>query len=334
MCSLFFSLSFVSCGGITVKGANGTEYESYQECCAAQDFEAAHQYLAKMQNSGADGYSTAKEYVFKQEALYLMSQGDEQAQKRITYLLKEEGGNDEHVSMLIDLAIENDDEDFVKTLANQYKKKANRETLEKVAEFLLKKDQDENMSFLKPLLQRMDSQDILMDYGLKHGDMNLVKEIAKEGIDFQNTNVIAKLASLKDNSLSDAIIQGLSKRVIPGSPLTKGLHDFYDISGDHSRYKKGVIDFNNDCKVVLDIAITSGNRYLAKKVLNCFRQNIEDMTGRSSYESVGDRLITRGEKAPDGTEVDGNHSYVWYSNTDKNEAQKRYNEAVKSGAFN
>ena len=60
---------FASCGGITVKGENGQEYESYQECCAAQDFMAAHTFLAKME-AKIDGdkikkgeYETAKEYV-------------------------------------------------------------------------------------------------------------------------------------------------------------------------------------------------------------------------------------------------------------------------------
>ena len=109
---------------ITVKGADGTEYESYQECCAAQDFQAAHQYLAKLENSGGDGYYDAKEYVFKQEALYLMSNGDEADKKRLIFLLKEESGDEKyndringHVAMLIDLSIDNDDEAFVKVLA-------------------------------------------------------------------------------------------------------------------------------------------------------------------------------------------------------------------------
>jgi len=35
---------------ITVKGADGTEYESYQECCAAQDIQVSHQFLVKMKN--------------------------------------------------------------------------------------------------------------------------------------------------------------------------------------------------------------------------------------------------------------------------------------------
>ena len=139
---------------ITVKGADGTEYESYQECCAAQDFQAAHQFLARMKNASAEKedyyekkefekkYEEAKEEVFKQEALYLMGIGDEQAKKRILYLLKE-GGNDEHISMLIDLAMENGDADFVKSLMRQYTKEIGDEDFEKLIKFFVEKQDEE-----------------------------------------------------------------------------------------------------------------------------------------------------------------------------------------------
>ena len=134
------------CGcGIKVKGADGTEYESYQECCAANDYDAAHLFLARIQNddSGEYNYRDAKEYVFKKEALFLMSQGDDAAKKRIIYLLKEEGGNDDHVSMLIDLAIENGDAEFVKTLMRQYAKDIKDKEFEKLIKFFIEKQDDE-----------------------------------------------------------------------------------------------------------------------------------------------------------------------------------------------
>ena len=94
---------------ITVTGSDGKVYESYQECCAANDYEAAHLFLAKIQNSESEdseseaySYTEAKEYIFKNEALFLMSQDDETAKNRIIYLLKEEGNDDDHTSMLID----------------------------------------------------------------------------------------------------------------------------------------------------------------------------------------------------------------------------------------
>ena len=114
---------------LTVTGQNGQEYESYQECCAAQDFQAAHQFLAKMENSDdwqSEVYD-AKRFVFKQEALYLVSLGSEEAQKRIIYLLKEVGADDRDIFMLIDLAIANGDDALVVKLACQMKELRNRE---------------------------------------------------------------------------------------------------------------------------------------------------------------------------------------------------------------
>ena len=76
---------------------------------------------------------------------------DEMAKKRIIYLLKE-GGNDDHVSMLIDLAIENDDDAFVRTLANQYKDDVSEERLKKILEYLSEKSNEENKKFIEKLV--------------------------------------------------------------------------------------------------------------------------------------------------------------------------------------
>lgn len=263
-----------ACGKISVKGTDGTVYNSYQECCAAQDFQAAHIFLTKMEQAGKSTYS-AKEYIFKQEALFLMSQGDDNAKMRILYLIKEEGGSDDYIDMIIDLAIMNDDDKFVMSLLD-CKKGTNKTTTEQ--------------------------------------------------------NAVKYLAGFKDEEHVNYIIKSLSNVTIAGRAMSKGLHSYSE--GDrsmidydkapriHFRYTDGIVDFNIKCENILDIAIASGNQYLAQKVLMCFKQNIETMTGGTDV------------KAPDGTRVDGGHSYVWYTNADKDKAQKKYDEAVKSGAFN
>lgn len=263
-----------ACGKISVKGTDGTVYNSYQECCAAQDFQAAHIFLTKMEQAGKSTYS-AKEYIFKQEALFLMSQGDDNAKMRILYLIKEEGGSDDYIDMIIDLAIMNDDDKFVMSLLDR-KKGTNKTTTEQ--------------------------------------------------------NAVKYLAGFKDEEHVNYIIKSLSNVTIAGRAMSKGLHSYSegnrrDIDYDeapriHFRYTDGIVDFNKKCENILDIAIASGNQYLAQKVLMCFKQNIETMTGGTDV------------KAPDGTRVDGVHSYVWYTNADKDKAQKKYDEAVKSGAFN
>ena len=377
---------------ITVKGEDGTEYESYQECCAAQDFQAAHQYLAKMQNDEdfEGDYYSAKEFVFKQEALYLMSQGDEASKKRIIYLLKEEGGNDNHANMLIDLAIDAEDEDFVKALTKQYNGHISSEVLRKIVEFLYIEKGEGNLDFVQTLLNRYNESELLLDAAVEKGNEELVVSLAKQyngTLSFQSfknvldflssrnssqyipmrdlllnkvidsqefflyaldnklsavvNNLCSKYVNINDNSfittlaskndriVSDAIIMALSKVTIPGRAMSKGLHDYWDgcrdcasgkeVSRPHFQYTDGIIDYNTKCSGILEIAIGAGNQYLAQKVLMCFKQNIETMEGSG--------------KAPDGTRVDGNHCYVYYTNSDKNEAQKKYQEAVRSGAF-
>ena len=180
----FVLFTLCGCGKekITVTGQDGTEYESYQECCAAEDFQAAHQFLAKMENSEdwKDGYSDAKEYVFKNEALYLMSIGDESAKKRLIYLLKEEDGNDEHINMLMDLAIENDDVSFIKTLTNQYKNGIGTDVLRKIVGCLYVKKENENINFLTTLLNRFDKLEIMINAAVEKDDEETAVTLSKQ----------------------------------------------------------------------------------------------------------------------------------------------------------
>lgn len=162
-------------GKIKVKGADGTVYESYQEACTAEDFQAAHDFLDKMQNNDmfkdVGAKWKAEVYVYEHELLFLMSQGNETAKKRIIYLLKEikresESYCDECVSMLVDLAIEDDDEAFVKQLANQYTHTPfENDHLMKIGYYLVSKEEkvDENKTFWVSLVKRMGNDYLLED---------------------------------------------------------------------------------------------------------------------------------------------------------------------------
>lgn len=303
-------LSLIACSsstsssksGITVKGADGTEYESYQECCAALDFQAAHQYLAKLQNTEnpKEDLSIAKDFVFKQEALYLMSQGDETAKKRILYLLKEEGDNDARVDMLIDLAITNDDKDFVKTLANQISSSA---YLFKAVHYLIYKGSPEDIQFV-------------------------IKLIEKTGLSLSNKELIAELASLNIKEFSDVIINLIAKKEIKGRKVPKGMlrrYEFetgnHEYNSEYGNYVSCINDYNKTCDQVLDIAINKGNDYIAKKILIMYKEDVFTILG-------GDYV-----KAPNGKDVDFYNCFVYYTNDSKNNAQKRYREAKMNGAF-
>ncbi len=85
-------LAVTSCGEKTVKGANGKEYENYQEAVRNQDFEAAYIFLDRIENSkGKDNekYITTRDFIVTNELTYLASINSEESTKRIIYLLTE-----------------------------------------------------------------------------------------------------------------------------------------------------------------------------------------------------------------------------------------------------
>lgn len=308
-----------------VKGADGTEYESYQECCAAQDFQAAHQFLAKIENSEDSKFdlNNAKEYVFKQEALYLMSLSDEQAKKRILYLLKEEGGNNGHIDMLIDLAIENDDEDFVKTLANQIKNDS-EQMLKKVMEYLSSKDSEANKTYIISLLKKHDEKSLLLNFAINNGDRELIDEYIARDLSLSNNNILNYLAATKEKKDAELIIGLLiaEEGKISKKPQI-GIVKFAYIGGSESdetlfsntcnEYKKNVENYNSLLQKVLGLAIKNKNHYLAQRVVSMFKPNIHK-------EDLGwiNRLYTY---------------KITADNDNINSAKSTYQEAVRSGAF-
>lgn len=115
--TLCLELFLVSCGNssskneeeekITVTSSDGKEYTSYREACRAGDFESAHKFLDILYNEYVEGYGSASDYqshkvrevrekyhaalndIFKQEMMFLASDGSEQASDKIIYLLTE-----------------------------------------------------------------------------------------------------------------------------------------------------------------------------------------------------------------------------------------------------
>lgn len=406
----FAMFTLCGCGGkseveqrkteITVKGADGTIYESYQECCAAEDFQAAHQYLAKMENSDdwQGDLGEAKEYVFKQEALYLMSIGDAAAQKRIIFLLKEEGASDSRIDMLMDLAIDAEDEDFVKSLTKQYKNDISSDILRKIVEFLYIEKGEGNLDFVTTLLNRYNQSGMLLDaaiekeneglvisiakqfkgtlsfqtfknvmdflssrnspqykpmqdllvtkveeskdlllYALDSNLPNIVKQISTKIVTISDNDLVSKLAAQNKRECSDLIIAMIQAYPTKGHPLAPGhysydkLHiynnpildkDNNEYYPDHYIYCNWLPAYNQQCDKILDYAISNKNQYLAQKILPLFKKNIETVVTDSNSEKAGD-----------GTRVECYSSYVRYYSDDINAAQKKYQEAVRSGAF-
>ena len=347
---LLCGLLFFSCKP-RVKGADGQVYHSYQAACAAKDFTAAHKYLVKLKDKVDDGfveesdYYDAVDYVFKQECLYLLSMDDEEfATKRIVFLLKEaqaddtdSENNDSRCDWLLDLAIDMDKEDFLKSLTKLYNEKISESALNKIIDYFYVQKGEVKSDFLISLLDRNDQLGLLINAALVNGNEKYAIELAKQYdkcIELDDKNIISKLASKKDRSLSDAIIKALSAITIGGSPFSAGLHYYYDSDRDiskdtdktsHFRYADDIANYNKQCESILNIAIASGNQYLAQKVLVQFREK--------PVFIKGDRYGRNNIKAPDGTIIPPELSYLYYSDEDKKSAQKKYQEAVRNGSF-
>ena len=76
---------------ITIKGADGKEYESYREACRAGDYDVAHKFVDKMKEEGKVYYeiNEAEDYIFNYEVNTLISQNSKEANDRVVYLLNE-----------------------------------------------------------------------------------------------------------------------------------------------------------------------------------------------------------------------------------------------------
>lgn len=313
---------FAGCGRneIIVKSASGVEYTSYQEACAAEDFQAAHQFLAKMQSDiieiaiGED--EVAEEYIFKKEAMFLMNLGDEMSKKRILYLLKERHSTNDDFAMLIDLAVLNDDEPFVKQLANLYTKGADTEAVKVTVDYLLKKDES-NKEYVISLLKRLEDTKLICNAALKYKDADLLLSVA-DNLSINDTDIIEAIAESNNKKMSEMIIGTLTKSesVITKKPRMGEYKSLlYAEEEEHDKmcdeFSNSIIKYNNLCRNILGIAIKKGNKYLAQRVVSKFRPNIHNIKDRIGSDRV-----------------------VEEDNEDINNAKSTFQEALRNGVFN
>lgn len=93
LCMSIFVLMNSGCSSDSkVKGADGTEYESYQQAVRKMDFEAAYVFLDRIENKkGKDNekYINARDFIVSHEITYLASLNTKESTKRVLYLLTE-----------------------------------------------------------------------------------------------------------------------------------------------------------------------------------------------------------------------------------------------------
>jgi len=352
-----------SCGSKSVKGADGKEYDSYQAACRNEDFNAAYEWIEKNNGSEED-----KDYVFNAEMLFLASQNTEEASNRILYLLSEfqipgtpvvpgreykgkeykEAKNylagierfNNRCNNVLDLAIAQGNEKLACAVVALVKKNYyiyDNPEMEEIDIYSLDQCYDENyytamyhdINKAKEKLEM--AYKIFIKNAINSGDIDQVKRMVPIGLKIGDSDLISQLASLKNKEISDEILNLISEFKIKGSRVPSNIYDD-DVFDSHysSSYNKNYIDYissindyNKVCDQIFEIAISKGNDYLAKNVLLKYKEDVYKLQGGS------------GVKTPDGKPFKNNGSYyVYYKYDSKNNAQKRYNEAVKSGAFN
>ena len=124
---------------------------------------------------------------------------------------------------------------------------------------------------------------------------------------------ILYLVSLNTEESTNRLFFLLSEYQLSGlPPATSGIytHDDYD---KVKEYIASIARYNNHCNNALDLAISQGNQSLAKRIIHLFKQNVD-------IEIMGPGIIQISSRG--------------VNNTDKEAAQKKYDEAVKAGAFN
>lgn len=162
------------------------------------------------------------------------------------------------------------------------------------------------------------------------------EEAIQEAEAYVENEELQYLASMNDEQANNRIILILNQRPIEGLEAAEnaclGKEVYYRVieckiddstwSDDNQTvtdFKKYIIwcgNLNSKCTSLFNIAIACGNKGLAQKLIHVFRPDPElttkEIKGRENYYDV----------------------YAHYTNTTKEAAQKKYDEAVKSGAFN
>lgn len=138
------------------------------------------------------------------------------------------------------------------------------------------------------------------------------------------------LSELNGDECKDKVTFLLEDIPVEGEKFPEGLCD-YSIAcrgewGDEGlpldAYIVWTQHFNRLCDNILSLAINRRNQDLAKIILLKYVDNVEVTKGSHSDVAV------------DGVKVDGNHGYIKYTSTDRDAARKKYDEAVRIGAFN
>lgn len=135
------------------------------------------------------------------------------------------------------------------------------------------------------------------------------------------------LSELNGDECKDKIAFLLEEIPVEGEKCPQGLCSYYTAYRDGDRglpldaYIVWTQHFNRLCDTILSLAINRRNQDLATMILLKYVDNVEVTIG--DYPAV----------VVDGVKVDGDHGYIKYTSADRDAARKKYDEAVRIGAF-
>ena len=143
---------------------------------------------------------------------------------------------------------------------------------------------------------------------------------------------VTYLMNIDDPNVENRIFKLLMEMPMDGTPLDEGYHDddivemeYLPASRQAWTYYYCIKRYNEKCNIILDLSILLGKQSMAKKVLSYYKDN---MHIEKAYK--GDKITVKGKPF----KFEKSYScYVWYDTDDKAAAQKKYDEAVKNGAF-
>ena len=201
------------------------------------------------------------------------------------------------------------------------------EEIKKVMAYLNGKGTEENVSYIKGLLNKLGKKSLLLNYAVMRNDLDEIKKHITD-IKIDETEKIEMLAKLNDKAISDKIIGLIATEEanIPQKPplgKRKTSHSEYGTTSYNQDYEKmddlccsyqnAINEYNKHCISILGIALTAKNQHLASRAVSKVKTNID-------YTS----------------EYLGDNAYMWTvrnDNSDIEKAKATYNEAVRNGAF-
>ena len=170
----------------------------------------------------------------------------------------------------------------------------------------------------------------LLDVAKKMGDTDLANRFESilqstisnlSNMSLSDVSLINYLAETKDDKNSEKIIGLLAKeeKNIPTKPMMGKINidDYYYKDKVCDPYTEAVKKYNDQCSMILNMAIRLGNQYLAKRSISKFKTNINSVKLPDTYE--------RNEWV--------RHFIITNDKEDINSANATYQEAVRSGAF-